>query len=44
MEDDLQWMTTFDGRRPSVEDDLQWRTTFDGRRFLMEERQPQKLK
>ena len=37
MEDDLQWNTTFDGRRPAMEDDLRWKTTFDGRQPLMED-------
>ena len=36
-EEDLQWKTTFDGRRPSMEDDLQWKTTSDGRCPLMED-------
>ena len=32
VEDNLQWKTTFGGRRPSEEDDLRWKTTFGGRR------------
>ena len=31
MEEDLQWKTTFDGRRPSIEDILRWKTTDGGR-------------
>jgi hypothetical protein len=27
MEDNLQWKTTFNGRRPPMEDDLKWKTT-----------------
>ena len=37
MKDDLQWMTTFGGRRPSVEDDLWWKKTYGGRRPLVED-------
>ena len=35
MEDDIQWKTTFNGRRLLMEDDLRWKTTFNGRRPLM---------
>ena len=31
VEVDLQWRTTFSGRRPSVEDDLLWKMTFGGK-------------
>ena len=37
MEDSLQWMTTFNGRRPSMEGDLQWKTAFDGKQPSMED-------
>ena len=36
-EDDLQWKTTFDGRRPSMEDDLWRKTTFERKQPLMED-------
>ena len=40
-EDDIQWKTVSDGRRPSMEDGLRWRTTFyfDGR-WPNDERRP----
>jgi hypothetical protein len=37
MEDDLQWKTTSNGRRPPMEDDLQWKITSNGRRPPMED-------
>ena len=37
MEEDLQWKTTFDGRRPLSEDDLRRKTTFDERRPVTED-------
>ena len=36
-EDDLQWKTTFGGRRPSVEDNLWWKITFGERRTSEED-------
>jgi hypothetical protein len=32
MEDNLQWKTTSNGRRPLMEDDLQWKMISNGRR------------
>ena len=37
LEDNLQWKTTFGGRRLSGEDNLWWKTTFIGRRPLVED-------
>ena len=37
VEDNLQWKTTFSGRRPLVEDDLPKKTTFSGRQPLVED-------
>jgi hypothetical protein len=32
MEDDLQWKTSSNERRPPMEDNLQWKMTYNGRR------------
>ena len=44
MEDDLWWMTTYDGRQLMMKDDWWWKTTYDGRQLMMKDDNEDDLK